>query len=160
MLVEWDTHALPILRALSAPEDQGVRDGYFELGQDQDGGRRLGVELSDPEIHDALLALHDVGFLAIDNIEYAGGGFASVIGARVTGAGLQALGQWPSVRGAMTPVTLVAILERLKDYAADCDAKVEIDKAVGSAKRTSSETLKSAVTAFASEALRNKLGLR
>jgi len=80
MVTEWERHALPVLRALAESTDATVRDGYIGLGYGT-GAQTLGLNLDDSAFHDALLALRDIGYVHVDNIEYAGGCSASVIGA-------------------------------------------------------------------------------
>jgi hypothetical protein len=159
MVIEWERSALPVLQALADCQDKTVRDGYLGLGHGG-GARTLGLDVEDGELHDALLALTDVGYIQIDDIQYEGGGSGSVLGARVTGRGMQALGRWPSLQAAMSPVTLVAVPERLRDYAPDETARARLDVAVESARGVGTKAVQEAVASFAAEALKQKLGLR
>ena len=116
--------------------------------------------MSDAELHDALLALRDVGFVHLDEIQYTSGSSASVLGARVTGRGMQALGQWPSMQAATSPITLAAILDLLRDYAPDDGTRAQLGDAAASVKRLGAGAVREAVGAFGAEALKVKLGLR
>ena len=158
MVIEWERTALPVLQALADCQDTTVRDGYLGLGHGS-GAQALGLKIDDGKLHDALLALQDVDYIHIDKIQYAGGGSASVLGARVTGGGMQALGRWPSLQAAMSPVTLVAVLERLRDYAPDETVRAQIGEAVESARGAGAQVVQEAVASFAAEALKQQLGL-
>jgi hypothetical protein len=159
MVVSWEELGLPVLQALADTDDRNIRDGVVNLGNGS-GANGLGLAISDEELHDALLALQDIGYAHIDCIEYASGGFATALGVRVTGRGMQALGQWPSLEVAMTPVTLAAVLERLAEYAPDLSTDKQIAEAVTYIKRSSGATMREAVASFSAEALKIKLGLR
>lgn len=159
MLVEWETTALPLLRALASTDNQMVRDGYFELGHGS-GAAALGVDLDERALHDALLALRDVDYIEIDKIEYAGGSTASIIGARVTGRGMRALGEWPSLEALMTPATLAAIMQELGEFAPDEEARSNLETAASAAASVGRNTAREVIVAFSAEALKAKLGLR
>ena len=158
MVIEWERSALPVLQALAGCEDQRVRDGIIGLGHGR-GAQALGIEMDDGELHDALMALADVDYIHIEDVQYESGGGAIVVGARVTGRGMQALGQWPSLQAAMSPVTLVAVLERLGDYAPDETVRAQIGEAVESAREAGAQVVQEAVASFAAEALKQQLGL-
>jgi hypothetical protein len=118
MRVAWDD-ALAVLATLAAPADQTLRDGTMFLGPgDAD---QLGLGLDPSVVHDAILALSDAGYVEWDNWQYSGGPGASISGLRVTGAGMQALGQWPALRTITTPASLAHLLEALADYAPDAE---------------------------------------
>lgn len=158
MVVEWERLALPVLVALADGTDRRVREGYIGLGRGR-GAAALALDIDDGELHDALLALQDAQYVHIDTIEYASGG-ASVIGARVTGRGMQALGQWPSLQAATTPITLAAILDLLQDYALDDATHTSLGEASDAVKKLGVGAVREALTAFGAEALKARLGLR
>jgi hypothetical protein len=160
MVIEWECTALPVLNAIAVTEDRNLRNGILHVGRGERGAATLGLEISDGEVHDSLLALADVGYVSINDIQYASGGNASFLGIRVTGRGMQALGQWPSLRAAMTPMTLSAVLDRLQDYAPDQKTREELVTASDTVKSAGSTAVREAVTAFAAEAVKAKLGLR
>ena len=158
MVIEWETVALPILKTLEDPQDHHVREGFFQLGHGT-GGQALGLDLDDGTIHDGLLALRDVGYIAIDDIQYEGSGGCIVLGARVTGRGLQVLGQWPSHQAALSPATLEALLTGLKDYAPDEETRQQIEKAADTVAKKSGNAVRQVVVSFGTAALKKRLGL-
>jgi len=159
MVIEWEQVALPVLRALADPQDASVRDGFLSLGH-ADGASALGLDLDDGVLHDTLLALQDAGYVSIDKIEYEGSGGGIVLGARVTGRGMQALGEWPSHQAALTPATVAALLTRLKDYAPDKQTEEQLETAADTVAKKGGAAVREAVVAFSAEALKIKLGLR
>jgi hypothetical protein len=159
MVIDWERTALPVLRALSESDDRNISDGFLFLGYGRHGAPDLGVDIEDGELHDAVLALADVGYVSVRDLEYDSGGGATFMGLRVTGAGMQALGQWPRLQVAMSPVTLLAVLERLQEYAPDAAARADLEKAKDSAKGAAGSALKEAVASFTAQAIKAKFGL-
>jgi hypothetical protein len=79
----------------------------------------LGLPLSANAIHDTILQLADVGYVEHGEISHYGGGGMCFTGLRVTGRGLQVLGEWPRF---VSPASLAALVDRLADYATSEDA--------------------------------------
>jgi hypothetical protein len=109
MLVAW-RDALRVLMVLRAPSDYHLREGILRAGPSQADQLGLGLELD--VFHDTLLGLHDLDYVAWDSFNYRAGGFA-VDGVRVTGRGMQAVGQWPTLDTVMTPASLGQLLDEL-----------------------------------------------
>jgi hypothetical protein len=110
----WERRDFPVLRALVDLDDENVRAGYLSLSGDSKTGA-LGLELSDAEIHDSLLTLREADYVHFELHPESGFG-AGITRLQVTGAGFQALGEWPFFTEA-TPATLAALLERFADEA-------------------------------------------
>jgi hypothetical protein len=107
----WERRDVPVLRALAETEDENLRHGFLELSRHGGAaGQRLGLDLTDTEIYDAILALGDAYYIE-GEIAYHGGG-AMVTHLSVTGYGEQALDEWP-LFDELTPSTLALLLERL-----------------------------------------------
>ena len=108
----WERRDLPVLAALANTEDQHVRSGYLDISLAQ---KTLGLDLTNSEIHDAVLTLGDAGYVGYDiGYETGNGGLFTQL--KVTGRGKQALGDWPLFTE-VTPMTLAALLDRLADEA-------------------------------------------
>lgn len=159
MMIPWEQVALPVLQALAAPQDNDVRNGFLSLGHGA-GAASLGLDLDDGVLHDALLALQDVGYVSIDQIQYEGSGGGIVLGARVTGDGMRALGEWPSLQAALSPATVAALLTRLQEYAPDKETREQLGTAADAVAKKGTAAVREAVVAFSAEALKAKLGLR
>jgi hypothetical protein len=86
----WTDRALPVLRALEAPSDDRVRDGFLSIGRGR-AEKNLGVELSDDATHDTILQLDDAGYVEFKNVSYESGGGAHFAGLHITGAGYRCL---------------------------------------------------------------------
>ena len=110
----WETRDHPVLRAIADSNDDDILHGFLQVGGGQ-ARRRLSLELSDEEIYTALLVLGDAGYLT-GELNHESGDSAFFTKLRVTGAGHQALGEWP-LFGDPSPATLAALLEQLADEA-------------------------------------------
>ena len=110
----WETRDYPVLRAIADSDDTDLLHGFLQFGNGK-AGERLGLELTDDEIYTAVLVLGDADYLAGKvNLETGNSAFFSKL--RVTGAGQQALGEWP-LFGEPSPATVAALLEQLADEA-------------------------------------------
>jgi hypothetical protein len=101
MSTRWEQRALPVLRAVANPTGHYIREGILFVGHGRDSG--LGVDLPAAFLHDTVLQLADLGYVQFDEVNYDGGGGATFIGVRITGRGLQVLGQWPDSRPSFHP---------------------------------------------------------
>jgi hypothetical protein len=156
MRVGWDD-ALVVLATLAAPADETLRGGMMFLGPGDADQLGLGLDLS--VIHDAILALSDAGYVDWDSWEYSGAPGASIGGLRVTGAGMQALGQWPALHTITTPASLAHLLEALADYAPDAQKEGTLRQAADHARTWGAGALRQSVVSLGAAALRAQLGL-
>lgn len=69
----WTDRALPVLRALEAPSDAHVRDGFLSLGRGR-AEKNLGIELSGDAAHDTIMQLSDAGYVEFKKLSYESGG--------------------------------------------------------------------------------------
>ncbi len=154
----WTDRALPVLRALEAPTDPYFADTRILSLRHRRPEGALDLALSDDAVYDTILQLDDAGYVEYHEISREGGGGAHIIGLRVSGRGLQVLGEWPRFELLISPLTFAALIEALADYATDEEATWM---------RQAADTVKGVgITAFRSLALgtggqlaRNALGL-
>lgn len=154
----WEERALPVLAGLNESADPNLSGGILPVGPGKQGAAVLGLELSDDAIHDTILQLGDVGYAEYNDISYTTGGSATFIGLRVTGRGLQVLGQWPTFEALVSPTTLAAVVDRLAEYAAPEEAPL-MKRAAGVIRRVGAAGLRSAAIGIRSQLLRGALGL-
>jgi hypothetical protein len=157
MRIAWDD-ALAVLAALVEPKDHSLRESaHLSLGAHR--GDQLGLNLTYGVVHDTLLALHDLGYVEWGRVSYSTGPGVSIDGIRVTGRGMQALGQWPALHSAMTPVSLSHLLDALAPYAADGDKAGTLHEAADEARRMAAATLRQIIVSGGAAVVRRKLGL-
>jgi hypothetical protein len=135
----WETRDYPVLRAIADSDDNDLLHGFLQLGGGQ-AGERLGLQLSDEEIYTSVLVLGDADYLTGEmNPETGNNAFFTKL--RVTGAGQQALGEWP-LFGDPSPATLAAFLEQLADEAPTPDEAENARRASRFVKALSREALR------------------
>jgi hypothetical protein len=157
MIDYWTDRALPVLQALSSPTDDVVRSGFLSLGRGR-AKRNLGIEIDDDAAHATILQLNDAGYIAFNDITYETGGGAHIAGLRVTGRGLQVLGQWPRFEVLVSPGTLAALLEALAEYMPPEEAG-ELKRAATFVRKLSGKALTSLAVGVGGQLLRHSLGL-
>jgi hypothetical protein len=148
---------MPMLQALANPGDPRVRDGYLSLGRGR-AEKSLGLGLPDEIVHDTILQLADADYVEYKALDYEIPNGASFTGLRVTGRGMQVLGEWPRFELLVSPLTLAALLEVLAEYAPEEEAK-EMKRAASFVKRVAGTTLKGLTLGAGSQLLRGALGL-
>lgn len=153
----WTDRALPVLRALEAPSNGQVRDGFLSIGRGR-AEKNLGVALSDDATHDTILQLHDAGYVEFKNVSYETGGGAHFSGLHITGRGLQVLGQWPRLEAIVSPLTFAALLDALAEYA-PADEATEMKRAANFVRRVAGTTLTSLALGAGGQLLRGALGI-
>jgi hypothetical protein len=90
----WEEQALPILRVLKDPQDPYLRDGVLSVGRGE-GARALQLEIDEGALFETLFQLRDLRYVEFSDPEYDFGRGASFSDLRITGRGLQVLGEWP-----------------------------------------------------------------
>ena len=103
-------------------------------------------------LHDTVLQLGDLRYLQSDDVKYEGGGDATFLGLRVTGRGLQVLGQWRRFEALVSPGTLAAVVEQLAEYAGP-EESLSTGKAAALIRRIGPAGLKRAATGVGSQLL-------
>jgi hypothetical protein len=158
MRLAWGD-ALAVLGAIAEPEDYNLRESGF-LSFDAGGAHQLRLGLDGFIVHEALLALSDLDYIEWNEWQYTGGPTLDVTGLRVTGRGMQALGQWPSLLTATTPASLSHVLEMVAPYAADPEKAGVLREAAKEARRLTGPVLRRALVSGTVAVVREKLGLR
>lgn len=152
----WERRDFPVLQALATSTDRNLQHGFLHLGAGSPNP--LGLELSVGDVHDAVLALADAGYVEAQ-LQYETGPGAMFTHLRVTGRGQQALGQWPLFDRVASPETLALLLERLAEEAATDEEAESLRRAAGYARRLGATALRAALTAATSQLVRAAAGL-
>jgi hypothetical protein len=153
----WTDRDLVVLQALLDARDPDVREGYLSLGHGR-ASTALEVELSDAEIYDSLLILRDAGYVDFD-VHLESGPGAHYTQLAVTGAGMQALGQWPLFDAATSPETVALLLERLAPEAPTEDETTNLRRAAAYVRGMAPATFRSLATGALSALIRAHVGL-
>ena len=153
----WTDRDLPVLVALTAPSDEYIRDGYLTLGHGR-GGDSLGLDLSDDVIHDSLLTLRDAGYVDFE-LEYETGPGAHLTHLAVTGAGYQALGEWPLFDAVTSPETIALLLEELAPEAPTEEETTNMQRAARYVRTLAPPVFRQFVTGAVAAVIRAHLGL-
>jgi hypothetical protein len=128
MSTHWQDRALPVLEALHNRDSELASTGILFLG----GGENdiLGLDLAPETSHQTILQLVDAGYVEHGELSYYHPSGVAFTGLRVTGRGLQVLGEWPRFEAMVSPATLAELVERLADYAPADEAK-DLRRATG-----------------------------
>ena len=151
----WERRDYPVLRALADSRDESVRAGHLDLNASRERGT-LGLDLSDSEIHDALLTLGEADYVNFQLHPESGFG-ALFTHLQVTEAGYQALGEWPFFTE-VTPATLAELLERFAAEAPSEEEAANARHAADYVRRLSGDAFKAAVRTMIAESI--KAGVR
>jgi hypothetical protein len=154
----WERRDLPVLEALATSHDEHVRSGFVSVRAGAPS-EHLGVELDGAEIHDAILALADAGYVEATNVSYETGFGAIFTGLRVTGRGQQALGEWPLFDEIASPDRLAALLERLAQEAPTEEEAANMRKAADYARTVGAQTLRALATGALARLARIAMGV-
>jgi hypothetical protein len=149
--------ALPVLQHIVEKEDALRERGLLQLGLGQNGAKWLGLDVDDGELFDTLYQLQDLGYVSF-NVTLEGGQGALFIDLRLTGRGLQVLGEWPRFEAWSSPATLAAFAEQLAQFVAP-DDRTRLERAAGYLRSQAPGAIKGAATAAGSQLVRNALGI-
>jgi hypothetical protein len=153
----WETVALPVLQRLAEREDELRQRGLLQLGLGTRGSEALGLEIQEGELFDALFQLQDLGYITFDMTPESGPG-ALFVDLRVTGRGLQVLGEWPRFEAWISPQTLAAFAEQMAEFAPS-DDRPRLTRAAAYLRARAPATIKGAAIALGSQMVRSGLGL-
>jgi hypothetical protein len=151
----WTDRALPVLHTLAMPSDD-FRDGFLSLGRGR-AEANLGIELSDDAVEQTILQLDDLGYVEFRDVTPEAPFGVHFAGLKVTGRGMQALGEWPRFEALISPLTFAALLEQLADFAG-AEEQSAIRRAAAVVRRLSGAALRSLVLGTGGQLLRNFLG--
>jgi hypothetical protein len=153
----WTDRDLVVLQALLNARDPDLRDGYLSLGHGR-ARTALEVELPDAQIYDSLLVLRDAGYVEFD-VQLETGPGAHYTQLAVTGAGMQALGQWPVFDAVTSPETVALLLERLAPEAPTEEETANLRRAAAYVREMAPAAFRSLATGAVSALIRAHLGL-
>ena len=153
----WERRDLPVLQALATSRDDNVRSGFVSLHPGTQS-EHLGLDLDGAEIHDAILALADAGYVEAANLSYETGPGAIFTGLRVTGRGQQALGEWPLFAEITSPDTLAVLLERLAEEAPTDEEAASMRAAAGYARTVGAGALRALASGALAQLARVAMG--
>jgi hypothetical protein len=106
----WDEEALPVLRVLQDPQDRNLKDGFLPVGQGA-GANALRLAMDEGVLVETIFQLSDLRYVSFG--DYSGNlGFTDL---RITGRGLQVLGEWPRFEAMVSPATLAEAVERFAE---------------------------------------------
>jgi hypothetical protein len=106
----WHERALPVLQALRTRDAAYGAASALKLVKGQ--GNDLGLDLSAGAIQDTISQLREAGYVECDVTHELGGGHGMIfVGPRVTGRGLQVLGEWPRFEAMISPATLATLVD-------------------------------------------------
>lgn len=153
----WDEQALPVLAAIADSSDGHLRAGFLQVGRGR-AARTLALELSDAHVYQALLALNDAGYVQWRQMHLQTGPGAAFSGLAITGAGQQALGQWPYFELFTNPQTLAMVFEALADLV-PADERSALLRARDKSLELTHDAATAVVIGVAGQAARAALGL-
>lgn len=154
----WTERDLPVLASLTTASDEHVRMGHLSIGHGR-GGSALNIELADDAIYDSLLTLRDAGYVAFD-VQLETGPGAHFDHLAITGAGLQALGEWPLFDQVASPQTVSLLLERLADEAPTEEESANMRRSARYVSGLGSDVLQRLVVGATSALIRAQIGLQ
>jgi hypothetical protein len=153
----WETVALPVLQQVVQKQDELRERGVLPLGIGREGAAWLGLGVDDGELFDTLYQLRDLQYVSFD-ATLEGGPGALFLDLRLTGRGLQVLGEWPRFETWSSPATLAAFAEQLSQFVGE-DDRTRLERAANYLRSRAPGVVKGAAIAAGSQLVRNALGL-
>ncbi len=153
----WTERDLPVLEALAAPDDKHLRLGYLSIGHGR-GSEALRVTLNDDAIYDSLLTLRDACYVEFDMQLETGPG-AHFTQLAITGAGYQALGEWPLFDEITSPETIARLLEHLAEEAPTQDETQNMRRAAHYVRSLGGDAFRRFVVGAVAAVIRAQVGL-
>jgi hypothetical protein len=151
----WTERDLPMLKALVESDNEHLREGFLYISEGSDPlGLGLGLEPS--YAIDGIYTLQDAGYVQFDEgHETFGGPNLMATSFSVTGAGMQALGEWPMFETVADPELLAAVLERLAPEAPTDGETTATRAAAGYVRTVAPGVLRSLLSSAVSTLLRS-----
>lgn len=153
----WESVALPVLEQLAAKQDALEERGLLQLGLGQNGAGWLGLEISDGELFDTLHQLGDLQYVSFHLTLESGPG-ALFVDLRLTGRGLQVLGEWPRFEAWTSPATLAVFAEQLAQFVSPED-RSRMERAAAYLRSRGPNLIRGAAIAASTQLVRSQLGL-
>ena len=151
----WSERDLPVLEYLHQhpPANEMLSTNW----QSKDPRPEL-PHLTEQEVHVAVETLVDEGLVSYRNDSWNSAGGVHWIGLQVTGAGLQALGEWPVFNMLTSPEELALLLDGLAEMAATDEEESNLREAAKTARGKSAEALRSLAAGALRAVVRSQLG--
>jgi hypothetical protein len=129
------------------------------VSRNQPADNDLRLALSGTEIYNTILQLHDARYVEWDeDPHFYGGGGVTFIGLKVSGRGLQVLGEWPRFEALVSPPTLATLVDRLAEYT-EGDERSKMQRAAEVIRHAGVAGLRTLAIGAGSQLLRSTLGL-
>lgn len=151
----WSTRDLPVLRYL---QEHPVRHEILATNWQSEVPHPDLPGLTEQDVHVAVETLVDEGLVHYRDDSWDTAGGVHWIGIQVTGAGLQALGQWPVFDMLTSPDALGALLGGIAQVAATDEEEVNLREAARTARGKSAEALRSLVDGALGALVRSQVG--
>jgi hypothetical protein len=113
-------------------------------------------ELSERDVHVSVETLADEGLVTYADRQYESGGGVDWMQFQVSGAGLQALGDWPVFDMLQTPEALGRLLDALADLASSEEEESNLRTAASTARSKGAEALRSLASGALSAVIRSQ----
>jgi hypothetical protein len=146
-----------VLQRLVEKEDALRERGLLQLGLGQQGAEWLELDIDEGELFDTLHQLQDLGYVRF-NVTLEGGPGALFLDLRLTGRGLQVLGEWPRFEAWASPATLAAFAEQLGQFVSP-DDRTRLERAAAYLRSQAPGAIKGAAITAGSQLVRNVLGI-
>jgi hypothetical protein len=114
-------------------------------------------ELTEQDVHLAVETLHDDGLVDYRDQTWDSAGGVHWTAFQVSGAGLQALGEWPVFDVLTSPAELGQLLEALAELAANGEEETNLRTAARSARAKTTEALQSLAAGALGAVVRSQL---
>ena len=154
-MTTWADRDLPVLYWLheKPPYHEALRTNWL-----QDSPHPDLPALTERDVHVSVETLADEGLVSYSDQSWASGGGVHWIGFHVTGAGLQALGEWPVFDMLGTPEALGRLLDALADMAQSDEEEGNLRAAAQTARSKGAEVLRSIASGALGAVVRSQIG--
>jgi hypothetical protein len=150
----WDKEALPVLGVLQDPQDRNLKDGFLPVGQGA-GAKALRLDMDEDVLVETIFQLSDLRYVSFG--DYSGNlGFTDL---RITGRGLQVLGEWPRFEAMVSPATLAEAVERFAELAPDVEQRRRFRRVADYLRRKTAGSVRTTAIAIGAQIVRNSVGL-
>lgn len=149
----WSERDLPVLYWL---QENPPEHGLLSTNWMQDNPHPALPELSERDVHVSVETLADEGLVTYTDREYESGGGIHWMQFQVSGAGLQALGEWPIFDMLQTPEALGRLLDALADMASSDEEESNLRTAASTARSKGADALRSLASGALSAVIRSQ----
>lgn len=154
-MTTWSVRDLPVLYWL---QENPPRDGLLATNWLNDTPHPALPGLSEREVHVSVETLAEEGLVSYSDQSWATGGGVHWAQFQVTGAGLQALGEWPVFDMLGAPEALGRLLDALAEMATSDEEESNLRGAAGVARSKGGEALRSVASGALRAVIRSQIG--